>query len=210
VIDDLLKSSIIPSIRYNSTDNYQLPREGINFKSSLEFAGVGGDAEFAKSVTKFNYYYGLRDSLKYDLILRYKVQAHYLVDNGFVPIDEYLTMGGVNTVRGYESGSIGPIKNVYDSGGVLTASYYNGDAMLINTVEASFPLIERLKMRGALFLDYGMIGAGSIDDEIRAGTGAVLEWTSPMGPISLIFAYPLLKEENDRTAGFEFTMGRQF
>ena len=206
---DLLKSSIIPSVRYNSTDNYQLPREGISFKSSLEYAGVGGDAEFVKSVTKFNYYYGLRDSMKYDLILRYKMQAHYLYDNGFVPIDEYLTMGGVSTVRGYESGSIGPIKKVYDPGRIK-ASYYNGNTMLINTVEASFPLIERLKMRGAVFFDYGMIGHDSIDDEIRAGTGAVLEWISPMGPISLIFAKALLQEKGDRTASFEFTMGRQF
>ena len=204
VYTDLLKSSIIPSIRYNSTDNYQLPREGISFKSSLEYAGVGGDAEFVKSVTKFNYYYGLRDSMKYDLILRYKMQAHYLYDNGFVPIDEYLTMGGVSTVRGYESGSIGPIETVG------TSTYYNGNTMLINTVEASFPLIERLKMRGAIFLDYGMIGHDSIDDDIRAGTGAVLEWISPMGPISLIFAKALLQEEGDRTASFEFTMGRQF
>ncbi|HIP43742.1 MAG TPA: outer membrane protein assembly factor BamA, partial [Sulfurospirillum arcachonense] len=204
VYTDLLKSSIIPSVRYNSTDNYQLPREGISFKSSLEYAGVGGDAEFVKSVTKFNYYYGFRDSMKYDLILRYKMQAHYLYDNGFVPIDEYLTMGGVSTVRGYESGSIGPIETVG------TNTYYNGNTMLINTVEASFPLIERLKMRGAIFLDYGMIGHDSIDDDIRAGTGAVLEWISPMGPISLIFAKALLQEEGDRTASFEFTMGRQF
>ena len=204
VYSDLLKSSIIPGIRYNSTDSYQLPREGISFKSSLEFAGVGGDAKFVKSVTKFNYYYGLRDSMKYDLILRYKMQAHYLYDNGEVPIDEYLTMGGVSTVRGYESGSIGPVT------AVGTESYYSGNTMLINTVEASFPLVERLKMRGALFFDYGMIGHDSIDDEIRAGTGAVLEWVSPMGPISLIFAQPLLKKAGDKTASFEFTMGRQF
>ncbi len=205
IYPDLLKSSIIPSIRYNSTDNYQLPRQGISFRSSLELAGIGGDAEFFRSTTKFNYYYGLRDSLKYDLILRYKMQAYYLEDNGFIPIDEYLTMGGVSTVRGYESSSIGPISTTKNG-----STYYNGDAMLINTVEASFPLIERLKMRGALFLDYGMIGSGSIDDEVRAGTGAVLEWISPMGPISLIFAHPLLEEPNDQTATFEFTMGRQF
>ena len=46
--------------------------------------------------------------------------------------------------------------------------------------------------------------------EIRAGTGAVLEWVSPMGPISLIFAKALLEEQGDDTASFEFTMGRQF
>jgi len=209
VYPDLLKSSIIPSVRYNSTDNYQIPRKGISFKSSLEYAGVGGDAEFIKSITKFNYYYGFRDSIKYDLILRYKMQMYYLYNNGNIPIDEYLTMGGVGTVRGYESGSLGPIATATDGAG-RTILYSNGDTMLVNTVEVGFPLIERLKMRGAFFLDYGMIGHGSIDDEIRAGTGAVLEWISPMGPISLIFSHPLLEEPGDRTASFEFTMGRQF
>jgi len=203
---DLLKSSVVLSVKYNSTDNYQLPRKGISFNSSLEFAGVGGDAKFAKSVSKFNYYYGLKDVMKYDLILRYKAQAYYLIDNGSVPTDEYLTMGGVSTIRGYESGSVGPWE--YAANGV--DKYYNGNTMFINTVEASFPLIERLKMRGALFLDYGMIGHDSIDDEIRAGAGAVLEWVSPMGPISLIFATPLLSEAGDKTSSFEFTMGRQF
>jgi len=206
---DILKSSIVPSLRYNSTDNYQLARKGISFKTSLEYAGVGGDAEFVKSSTKLNYYYGLRDSLKYDLILRYKMQAQYLYNNGSIPIDEYLTMGGTSTVRGYDSGSIGPRSTATDIHG-NSIIYYNGDMMLINTVELSFPLIERLKMRGALFLDYGMIGHGSIDDEIRAGTGVVFEWSSPMGPISLVFAKALLEEPGDQTSSFEFTMGRQF
>ena len=203
---DLLKSSFVPSLKFNNTDSYQLPRKGISFQTSLEFAGAGGDAEFVKSISKFNYYYGLQDSIKYDLILRYKAQFKYLVDNGFVPVDEYLTMGGVNTIRGYNSGSIGPI----DKKTIAGASYYNGNMMFANSVEASFPLIERLKMRGAFFLDYGMIGHDSIDDEIRAGTGFVLEWVSPMGPISLIFAKPLLEESGDETSSFEFTMGRQF
>jgi outer membrane protein insertion porin family len=208
VYPDLLKSSLVPSIRYNDTDNYQLPRSGISFQSSLEFAGAGGDAEFVKSITKFNYYYGLRDSLKYDLILRYKSQFKYLIDNGMVPVDEYLTMGGISSVRGYDSGSIG-YKNI-ETDGTTFVSYYKNNMMFANSIEASFPLIERLKMRGALFLDYGMIGYDSIDDDIRAGTGFALEWVSPMGPISLIFAQPLLEEEGDQTATFEFTMGRQF
>jgi outer membrane protein insertion porin family len=31
-----------------------------------------------------------------------------------------------------------------------------------------------------------------------------------MGPISLIFAKPLLEESGDNTSSFEFSMGRQF
>jgi outer membrane protein insertion porin family len=200
---DTLKSSIIPAVSYKSTDDYYLPRKGVDFRTSLEFAGIGGDAEFLKSVTKFNYYYGLKDYMRYDLILRYKAKAHYLMDNGFIPLEEYLEMGGVGSVRGYESRSIYPI-HVVDN-----RIIYGGNMMFTNSFETSFPLIERLKMRGALFLDYGMIGQDNLDIK-RAGTGAVLEWISPMGPISLIFAHPLLKEDGDRTATFEFTIGRQF
>ncbi len=205
VYTDLLKSSLIPSITYNTTDDYYLPRKGINFTSSLEFAGVGGDAKYLKSITKFNYFYGLRDNFKYDLILRYKSQFQYLLDNGNVPIDEYIKMGGLSTVRGYSSGTIGPVTYID-----VTNNYYSGTMMFVNTIEASFPLIERLKMRGALFFDYGMIGQENLTDEIRAGTGAILEWVSPMGPISFVFAKALLEEAGDDTASFEFTMGRQF
>jgi len=205
VYTDLLKSSLIPSITYNTTDDYYLPRKGINFTSSLEFAGVGGDAKYLKSITKFNYFYGLRDNFKYDLILRYKSQFQYLLDNGNVPIDEYIKMGGLSTVRGYSSGTIGPVTYID-----ATNNYYSGTMMFVNTIEASFPLIERLKMRGALFFDYGMIGQENLTDEIRAGTGAILEWVSPMGPISFVFAKALLEEAGDDTASFEFTMGRQF
>jgi outer membrane protein insertion porin family len=84
-----------------------------------------------------------------------------------------------------------------------------GKIMLVNSIEANFPLIERLKLRGALFLDYGMIGENGLDIK-RAGTGLSLEWISPMGPINLIFASPLLQEAGDSTSSFEFTMGRQF
>ncbi len=205
VYTDLLKSSLIPSITYNTTDDYYLPRKGINFTSSLEFAGVGGDAKYLKSITKFNYFYGLRDDFKYDLILRYKSQFQYLLDNGNVPVDEYIKMGGLSTVRGYSSGTIGPVTYID-----ATNNYYSGTMMFVNTIEASFPLIERLKMRGAVFFDYGMIGQENLTDEVRAGTGAILEWVSPMGPISFVFAKALLEEAGDDTSSFEFTMGRQF
>ncbi|WP_024954848.1 outer membrane protein assembly factor BamA [Sulfurospirillum arcachonense] len=199
--DKTIKSSIIPAITYNTTDDYYLPRRGMIFKSSLEFAGLGGDEEFIKSITKFNYYFGLKDLYKYDLILRYKSQFQYVSDNGYLPINEKVYMGGVRSVRGYDSSSISP-KNSYGS---LTG----GTMMAVNTIEASFPLVERLKMRGALFFDYGMMGEDDLNIK-RGGTGAVIEWVSPMGPISLIFAQPLFKEAGDDTASFEFTMGRQF
>jgi outer membrane protein insertion porin family len=202
-LDTTLKSSIVPAISFNNTDDFYLPRTGISASSSLEIAGLGGDEKFVSSVSKFATYYGLQDLIDYDLILRYKAQFKYLAINEEdekYSYGEKFYMGGVRTIRGYESNSISPL-----SGSTLIG----GNIMFANSIEASFPLIERLKMRGAIFLDYGMIGQDNLDIK-RAGTGVALEWISPLGPIGLVFSQPLMEETGDRTASFEFTIGQKF
>jgi len=196
-----LKSAITPGVSFNNTDDYYLPRRGMSASLSTEFAGLGGDMKFLKTRAKFAYFYGLEDKIDYDLILRYKMKANYIINNGYLPIGEKAYMGGIGTIRGYASNTISPKNSAGDLLG--------GKMMFANSVEASFPLIERLKLRGALFFDYGMIGENGLDIK-RAGTGLSVEWVSPMGPINLIFASPLLQKVGDNTSSFEFTMGRQF
>ena len=201
-----IKSSVVPGISFNNTDDYYLPRSGMTASTTLEIAGLGGDEKFMSSVNKFAIYYGLQDLIDYDLILRYKAQFKYLAINDSdekYSFGEKFYMGGVRTIRGYESNSISP-KAPEDHSTLL-----GGNTMFVNSIEMSIPLIERLKMRGAFFLDYGMIGEDSLDIK-RAGTGFALEWISPLGPINLIFAEPLMKETGDQTATFEFTIGQKF
>jgi len=203
-LDTTIKSSVVPAVSFNNTDDYYLPRHGMTASSSLEIAGLGGDEKYMSSVNKFAVYYGLQDLIDYDLILRYKAQFKYLdisAENEKYSYGEKFYMGGIRTVRGYESNSISP-KNT-------SGTLIGGNTMLVNTVEMSFPLIERLKMRGAIFFDYGMIGEDSLDIK-RGGTGVALEWTSPLGPIGLIFSKAVMDESGDRTAAFEFTIGQKF
>ncbi len=197
-----IKSAIVPSIVFNNTDDYYLPRSGIIASSSLEYAGIGGDEKFIKNINSFKYFYGLEDWVGYDIILRYKARLRYVWDKGNLPLNERLYLGGIGSVRGYDSRSIG-YKNSkgYDLGGTKSFN---------NSVEASFPLIKRLKMRWALFYDYGMIGIHKIDDFTRSSAGVNLEWVSPVGAINLIFSKPIDKVKGDETNSFEFTIGRQF
>ncbi|ATB68403.1 outer membrane protein assembly factor [Sulfurospirillum diekertiae] len=200
-----IKSSVVPGISFNNTDDYYLPRSGISASSSLEIAGLGGDEKFMSSVNKFATYYGLQDLIDYDLILRYKAQFKYLAINSAdekYSYGEKYYMGGIRTVRGYESNSLSPKLSGTD---ILIG----GNTMLVNTVEASFPLVERLKMRGAIFFDYGMIGEDNLDIK-RGGTGVALEWISPLGPIGLVFSQPVMDETGDKKASFEFTIGQKF
>ncbi|WP_300363561.1 outer membrane protein assembly factor BamA [Hydrogenimonas sp.] len=203
--NDFVTSAGTLSLRFNNTDDYYLPRHGMIFGISSQFAGLGGDAEYNKNYMNFSIFQGMEDYINYDLILRYKARLGFFGYDDKLPVSAKFYMGGVRTVRGYESGSIGGIVEgedyYYRTGGKYTFS---------NSVEASVPLLEAAKMRLAFFLDYGMIGDDDFNEYERAGTGAVIEWFSPMGPISLIFAYPLMKEDGDKTSNFEFTMGQQF
>ena len=209
------KSSLIGSFTFDNTDDYYVPREGIYSKINLEYAGLGGDAEFWKTELKFAAYYGMEDLIDYDLIWRYKLHAGYIHDDGYTPVAEMYTLGGArNGVRGFAPGSISPRYIDPDTGNEYIAG---GNQMVVNSIEASVPLdMITHNMRLTGFVDYGMIRntiyktvtqKGWMD---RASTGAQIEWKSPFGPINLVFAYPINKKSEDDTSVFEFTMGSKF
>ena len=201
--DPYTKSSVILGLSYNSTDNYYVPREGIVANTKLEYAGAGGVAQFNKSFSQFSVYFGLMDYINSDIILRFKSRLGLIEQKDFLPVEDKFYMGGVRSVRGYNSYSLSPrggSSNI-STGGKKTSS---------GSVEASFPLVPKSKLRLAIFYDYGIIGQDKIDEIQRSSTGFAIEWFSPMGPLQLIFARPLDKEVGDRTSTFEFTLGQRF
>ena len=219
------KSSITISVKYDDTDDYYLPRNGIVASQSFENAGngIGADAEFVKFRTNFSAYKGLEEWVGFDLIARYKARAYYEKETGYLPLAERFYMGGIGSVRGYESYSLSP--TVADTSGNASDGFrrVGGEYTASNSVELSFPLVPKAKMRIVTFIDYGYIGASGnklesstssksylSNDITRGGFGAGLEWFSPVGPIQLMFAKPLGEEDGDKTSVFEFTMGQRF
>ncbi len=201
-----VKSMFSMGLSYDNTDDFYVPREGIILGGTLGYAGVGGDQKFVEATGRFGAYYGLEDVIDYDLILRYKVRARALKNEGNIAIPERLYMGGIGSVRGYEPYSITPF--TLDSNGKRKLK--GGTKSLVNSVEASIPLSKAAKMRLAFFYDYGMIGEKSFNDITKEGYGVSLEWLSPMGPINLVFGRAKNPDKLDRTSNFEFTMGRKF
>ena len=102
------KSSIVISSSFDNTDDYYLPREGFSMSQNFEKSGLGADANFFKSRTKFSKYLGLQDYLDFDAIFRYKARFNTVIDNGYIPLAEKFYMGGIGSVRGYESYSLSP------------------------------------------------------------------------------------------------------
>ncbi|WP_348518681.1 outer membrane protein assembly factor BamA [Campylobacter sp. CCS1377] len=197
-----IKSSIIPALTFNNTDDYYLPRSGIIASTSLEFAGVGGDQQFLSSSSSFNFYQGLEEYIGWDLIYRYKANLYKVWDQGYLPINERFYLGGIRSIRGFESRTVSPKNQWGDEIG--------GTIAFANSVELSFPLINRIKLRGSVFFDYGMIGKSRIDEIQRYSTGVALEWITPIGPLQLVFAKPLNDKKGDDTNSFEFMLGTRF
>jgi outer membrane protein insertion porin family len=217
--EDYSKSSVTLSAKFDNTDDFYLPRKGVMLSQSVEYGGLGGDANFVKARTNFSAFKGLEDWFGFDVIARYKARLYYVKETGYLPIAERFYMGGIGSVRGYESNSLSPTivntdVNATDDrrvGGEFTAS---------NSFELSFPLVPKAKMRLVTYLDWGYISASGdaltssspyLSNNInRGGFGAGLEWFSPVGPIQLMFSKPLAEEDGDKTAVFEFTMGQRF
>lgn len=233
LFEDYEKSAVSVSLRYDNTDDFYLPRSGIAASTSLEFAGLGGTAKFIKNNNTFKAYKGIADYVGFDLILRYKARfAHIFYDEGVetsrtdLPTAERFYMGGVGSVRGYESYTLSARDGL--------ARRIGGQTMFTNSLEASFPLVPKAKLRITAFYDYGVLrgyGQDLVDPLLtdadkdtylndystykvetisRSSYGAAIEWFSPMGPIQLIFAKALDAEQNDQTSTFEFTIGQRF
>ncbi len=220
--DQYQKTSLFASLKFDNTDDYYTPREGMIAAVNFEYASLDGDdfnatigsgeengyGEFIKASGKFGLYYGLNDWIDYDLILRFKARATMIEsgDNEKLPIGEKLFMGGIGSVRGYDPYSISPLIDPNDP----YSSRKGGKKRASATVEASIPLSEAAKMRVAFFYDYGMIGEDSFNEITRSSAGAVIEWQSAFGPINLVFAQALDDKIGDRTSTFEFSMGTKF
>jgi len=199
-LDSIYKtSSITPYITFNNTDDYYVPRSGIILGSSFKIAGLGGDAKYTQSSSYFKYFYSLNKLIDKDWIIRYKTSLKILTDKGEIPDGTTFYLGGVSSVRGYQSYAFQPEDDAVPYKKTWT-----------NTIEVSFPLLPSAKMRWALFYDYGMIGEDKFTQIKKSGRGAVISWYSPVGPLQFIFSRAVNPDDGDSTSNFEFSLGSKF
>ncbi|HXN15484.1 MAG TPA: outer membrane protein assembly factor BamA [Usitatibacter sp.] len=131
--------------------------------------------------------------------------------NGFrgkpLPFFKNFYAGGVGSVRGFETASLGP----RDANGDILG----GDRRFVGNLEILFPMpgYKEKNVRLGGFLDAGnvwgpgeRIGAGTL----RAATGLAVSWDSPVGPLRFSFGTPIRKRPGDRIERFQFQLGKIF
>ena len=210
------KSYLTPGLYFDNTDDYYFPKNGAIISASSDFVGLGGNARYVKLYGKIGLYYHLKNLINFDLILRYKAQigAIFAYKKGEelmtrtqttgIPITDTFYLGGIGTVRGYNSSRVSP-KDSFER-------LIGGRFMFANSVELSFGLVEAINMRLAGFFDYGMIGRHRFDEIAVMSAGLAIEWISPIGPLVFVIPFAIKPPDKfkDEVSKFEFTMGTRF
>jgi outer membrane protein insertion porin family len=112
-------------------------------------------------------------------------------------------------LRGFESGRIGP-KDGEDFIGGNFAYTLNFSSTIPKLLE------ESQSVDFLFFIDaaniWGVDYDNSLDDSgsIRSSTGVALDWYTPIGPLNFSLAYPITKENGDKTETFRFNLGTTF
>jgi outer membrane protein insertion porin family len=117
--------------------------------------------------------------------------------------------GGVGSVRGYDTASLGPQDNQGNTIG--------GRRKIIGNSEWFFPLpgakANDQSTRMSVFIDAGQIwdnGSQPQFEGFRYSTGLGLAWNSPVGPLKFSYGVPIARKPGDRIQHFQFQVGTVF
>ena len=190
-------------------DSFLLPTVGWYQRASAEVAIPGGDLTFYRLSYQLQRYQpitrGLTLMLNTDLGYG---DAYGSTD--VLPFYKNFFAGGVNTVRGFKAGSLGP--RAFNSSGNEYTIGGNRRFVVNGELLWGIPGMEK-SLRMGWFVDGGWVwGAGQDLDfgELRYSTGLSASWISPLGPLKFSIAQPLNDKPGDRTEVFQFQMGTTF
>jgi outer membrane protein insertion porin family len=145
-------------------------------------------------------------------------------DNG-LPFFENYYSGGIGSVRGFESRSLGPRSPAlfYADSSVADPDPdpIGGNLLTEASIELIFPTPfapESRSIRTFLFVDAGNVFETRQQDimqdfdatELRSSVGIGLSWLTAIGPLSFNLATPINDESGDDTEVFQFSLGQTF
>lgn len=202
-----LISSITSTITRDSRDDHWSPRMGSNCSLSLELAGFGGDAKYIGLIASAAKYFPLPLSTAF--MVR-GVIGQLFEAGEEIPISEKFFLGGMDSLRGFDTRSVGPKQERKGRPG--KEDVVGGEKELIMNFEFLFPIMPGSGVRGLVFFDAG--NAYDKDEaffsDIRTCVGVGINWYSPFGPLRVVWGLNLDKEDDEDASNFEFSMGSMF
>ena len=193
----------------DTRDSATYTRSGRFANLSAELGLPGGTTQYGRLNYVERYYYPVTRATT--LYLRGEVGSARSIGSKPLPAFKRFYAGGIGSVRGFETNSLGP----RDTDG----SILGGQNRVSGSAELLFPfpgLAKDRSIRLAAFVDAGQVfGAGvfsaaSSGGPMRFSTGMGIDWQSPFGPLRISFAKPLNLKDGDRLQRLQFTAGTSF
>ena len=207
---DIMSSSITHTIVSDTTNSFFNPTSGYRVKFSNTFSGIGGDTSFLKSVVNYRYYIPINYG---DYIFSLKSGVGFIasLDDKVTSSNRFL-LGG-NTLRGFDSAGFGP-RDTGNNEAVGGNNFYN----LSLEIKSDMWLPDDTGLEWLLFTDIGSLwgtdyksGVKGFDDmEPRVTNGFGLSMTTAVGPLQMIWGFPVVSKNYDIEENFNFKIGTTF
>lgn len=212
--------SITASVFRDTRDEPWNTTKGSYNSLSFEFAGrfLGGDIEFNKLRATSGWFF----PFWWDTVFLVRGNFGFIGDKGeaekpqtpseylsydgiSVPVYQRFRIGGLNSVRGFEAGSISPYDEVFKE-------YTGGLSMMYYNFEFRFPLLKSQGITGLVFFDTGNVWENHAYDfgDLRQSVGGGIRWYSPMGPLRIEYGKNLDPEDWEDSGKWEFSIGGGF
>ena len=186
-------------------DRAFMPTDGY-YSSFSQALPVYSDSPSIRNTYMFSKYQGFSENLVG--AFKFYASAIHGMSSDDVRLSKRISLP-FRRLRGFEAGKVGPVDN---------KDYIGGNYATAMNFEANLPNLfpESSKTEMSLFLDaanlWGVDYSSTIEDsnKIRSSAGSVVNWTSPIGPMSLVFAQEISSASTDKTESFRFRIGTSF
>lgn len=220
--------SLTSSWTRNSLNRGLMPTSGSYQRLSLELGVPGSDAEYYKARAESRKYFPLNESETWSLKFTGEVGYADSLNDDPYPFYENFLAGGLGSVRGYTSNTLGAKTTERGSGDDDTLG---GNVLVQGSVDLIFPMPfveDKRSVQPSLFVDagntfltscYDVLDADAdhqtCDDgvdlgELRYSAGIGVSWLTPVGPLTFSIAKPLNEKDDDDTQVFQFSLGQTF
>jgi outer membrane protein insertion porin family len=217
----VLTSLVGYTLGYNNVDNNKSPTKGLNVELKQDFAGVGGDVNFIRSIVDLRNYHEVFP----DVVGVVHLQAGKIAGWGSKDLrmlDHFQL--GPGLVRGFEPSGIGPRDlTIGTNNDALGGTNFWGASVELQT--PLFFLPKEIGVKASVYADAGSLWGYkgptafpatnetvTVADSmlVRSSIGAGLIWDSPFGPLRFDYAVAMTKASYDRTQVFSFGGGTRF
>lgn len=228
--EDAQSLKLTASWTRNNLNRGIMPTDGNYQRLSLETGVPGSDSEYYKLRARAQQLFPINDDESWAFKFTGNVgYADTLGGNDPFPFYENFYAGGLGSVRGFTSNTLGQRTTPATEGG--RDRTLGGNVSVEGSAEIIFPLPfveDQRALQTSLFLDGGNTFLTSCYDvlaedagrqqcnsgvdlgDLRYSAGIGLSWLTPVGPLTFSIAEPLNDKSGDDTQFFQFSLGQTF